>query len=417
MNILLITSEQQHHRALGTRTPLLQTAALDRMAADGLAFERAYCTNPTCSPSRATILTGWYPAWHGCWMNGVKLPEDVPTLSGLLSDLGYATSLIGRAHFAPLAGSTSVEALPTLLDLDFWRRWTGPYYGFDHVELSRGEVHAGQHYALWLEERGVPDWQRYFRRGPTSDLPVELHHSAWTADRTIAAIEASVLARRPFFCWASFHDPKPPYLVPEPYASMYDLEDSAYYGTISLLDNQIGRILARLDTLGVAGDTLVVFTSDHGDGPVLHEDMLLVPLVVRWPGRIPAGKRTNALHAHVDLAPTLLDALEIAIPGQMQGESQLPVWRGERERVRDHVIVEHRNQLASAHLRGYVEDRYKMTIYQGRDHGDLFDLEKDPDERHNMFHDPEYASVKTDLMHRFLDAELRREPTRTPPVR
>ncbi|TCO60716.1 sulfatase family protein [Actinocrispum wychmicini] len=431
MNILLITSEQQHHLALGTRTPVLRTPNLDRLAAEGLAFDRAYCTNPTCSPSRATILTGWYPAWHGCWMTGVKLPEDVPTVSGLLSHLGYATSLVGRAHFAPLApaaGQTSVEALPTLLDLDFWRGWTGPYYGFDHVELSRGhagEVDAGQHYALWLEERGVPDWRRYFRPGPqghTWDLPVELHHSAWTAERTIAAIDASVRAGRPFFCWASFHDPKPPYLVPEPYAAVYDAADlprediAAQYGSITLLDRQIGRILSRLDTLAVAGDTLVVFTSDHGHarsdaGPVHGEDLLRVPLVVRWPGRVPVGRRTDALHAHVDLAPTLLDALEIAVPGQMQGESQLPVWRGERDRVRDHVIVEHRNQLAAVHLRSYVEDRYKMTVHRGGT-GDLFDLAEDPDERRNRFQDPDFADLKADLMRRFLDAELGREPTR-----
>jgi arylsulfatase A-like enzyme len=376
MNVLLITTEQ-HHRALGNRAPIVRTRALDRVAADGLVFDRAYCVNPTCSPSWATILTGWYPAWHGCWTNGVKLPEDVPTISGLLSQLGYATSLIGRANFAP----------PTPLDLDFWRRWTGPYYGFDHVELA-GEGNVGQHYALWLEERGAG----------AEELPAELHHSAWTAERTIAAIEAAVLAGQPFFCWAGF---------------------GGHHGMITLLDRQIGRILARLETLGVAGDTLVVFTSDHGwhtGRQGLTEEMLRVPLVVRWPGRVPAGTRTNAPHAHVDLAPTLLDALEVAVPGQMQGESQLPVWRGEQDRVRDHVIVEHRDQLAAVHLRCYLEDRYKITIYRGRDHGDLFDLAEDPQERHNRFHDPDYATVKTALMHRFLDAELRREPTRTPLV-
>jgi uncharacterized sulfatase len=411
MNILLITSERQHHRALGTRAPILRTPTLDRMAADGLEFDRAYCTNPTCSPSWATILTGWYPAWHGCWTTGVKLPEDVPTISGLLSHLGYETSLIGRAHFAP----------PTPLDLDFWRRWTGPYYGFDHAELA-GEGEAGQHYALWLEERGVPDWPRYFRGTGAEGLPAELHPSAWAAERTIAAVEAAVLAGQPFFCWASFHDPRPPYPVPEPYASMYETQNgdkdiAGRYGMITLLDQQIGRILTRLETLGVAGDTLVVFTSDHGQvlgRPGLTEDLLRVPLVVRWPGRVPAGKRTNALHAHVDLAPTLLDALRIAVPGQMQGESQLPVWRGERDRVRDHVIVEHRDEPAAVHLRSYIENRYKITIYRGRDRGDLFDLTEDPEERHNRFHDPDYAAAKAALMHRFLDAELHREPTRTP---
>jgi arylsulfatase A-like enzyme len=372
MNILLITSEQQHHRTLST--PIPHTPALDRLAADGLAFDRAYCTSPTCAPSRATILTGWYPAW--------QVTEDVPTISGLLSHFGYSTSLIGRAHIAP-AGQVSAKAL---LDLDFWRRWTGPYRGFDHAELSWG--HAGQHYALWLEER-VPDWRQHFRGDPPDGLPAELHHGAWVAERTIAAIEAAVLGDRPFFCWASFHD-----------------------GMITALDHQIGRVLTRLEALEVASETLVVFTSDHGDAlgqaPVSGEDVLRVPLVVRWPGRVPAGTRTSALHAHVDLAPTLLHALEIAEPGLMQGESQLPVWLGERDRVRDHLIVEHHDPVVR--LRTYIEDRYKVTIYRGRAQGDLFDLAEDPEEHHNLFDDPAHAELKTALLQRFLDAELHREP-------
>lgn len=354
MNVLLITSEQQQHRTLGG------TPALDRLAADGRAFDRAYCTSPTCAPSRATILTGWYPAWH--------VTADLPTISGLLSHLGYSTSLIGRAHLAALDPSGAVP-----LELDFWRRWTGPYRGFDHAELSWD---AGQHYALWLEER-APD-----RRAP--ELPAELRPGAWVAERTIAAIDAAVLGDRPFFCWASFDR-----------------------GPIAELDQQLGRILSRLDVLEVAGETLVMFTSDHGSGSadlVAGEDLIRVPLVVRWPGRVPAGTRTSALHAHVDLAPTLLHALELDEPGPMQGESQLPVWLGESDRVRDHLIVEHRE------LRGYIEDRYKITIYGGRDRGELIDLTEDPEERHNRFTDPAYAELKTALLHRFLAAELHRAP-------
>jgi uncharacterized sulfatase len=359
MNILLITSEQQHHRTPG-RTP-----ALDRLAAGGLAFDRAYCTSPTCEPSRATMLTGWYPAWHRT--------EDPPTISALLSQLGYATSVIGRAHIAP-AGQPSDKAL---LDLDFWRRWTGPYRGFDHAELSwnhAGEAPAGQHYALWLQERD------------TAELSAESRHGAWVAERTVAAIDAAVLSDRPFFCWASFD-----------------------HGLITALDQHVGRILSRLDALEVAGETLVVFTSDHGSATAIPgEDRLRVPLVVRWPGRVPAGTRTSALHAHVDLAPTLVHALEITEPGRMQGESQLPVWLGQRDRVRDHLIVEHRDP--EVQLRSYVEERHKLTVYRGTDRGDLFDLADDPDEHHNLFAHPAHADLKTALLHRFLDAELRREP-------
>jgi len=242
-NILLITSDQQHWNTLGVDNPDISTPNLDRLCRDGTRFTRAYCNSPVCSPSRSTIITGQYPAWHGCWTIGVKLPEDVPTVGEALGAAGYATSLIGKAHFQPLAsdpegGQTSLECQPTLRDLDFWRGFTGPWYGFDHIELARNhadEAHVGQHYALWLEERGLSNWRDYFQPWPPDpnaprrlhhwDLPQELHYTTWTAERSIANIERAVADERPFFLWSSFHDPHPPYLVPAPWDTLYDPAD------------------------------------------------------------------------------------------------------------------------------------------------------------------------------------------------
>jgi arylsulfatase A-like enzyme len=114
-NILLITSDQQHWDTIGLDDPQIATPNLDRLAREGLLCERAYCANPTCSPARASIVTGLYPAWHGCWTIGVKLPEDVPTVGELLQQAGYSTTLIGKAHFQPLAStpeSSSLECHP-----------------------------------------------------------------------------------------------------------------------------------------------------------------------------------------------------------------------------------------------------------------------------------------------------------------
>lgn len=496
-NILLITSDQQHHRALGLHTPVLQTPNLDRLAAEGTLFERAYCNNPLCSPSRSTIITGRYPAWHGCWTLGVKLDESEPNIADMLGSAGYATSLIGKAHFQPTASTpdqTSLEAHPTLGDLDFWRSFHGPFYGFDRVELARNhgdESLVGQHYAIWLEEKGPTDWRRHFRSWPpTTDeprrhgvwsLPAELHYSVWTAERAISAIESAVEEGRPFFCWVSYHDPHPPYLTPDPYASMYNPEDvepgrldpdelermppwmartqerdpdfsdlletpfyvhglrshvvdeytlrtniAIYYGMLTLLDEQVGRILGRLDALGVTDDTLVVFTTDHGHflgqhglttkGPFHYEDMLRLPMLVRFPGRVPRGRRSSGLQALVDLAPTFLAAAGLPPPTWMQGVDQLPVWRGESTSARDDVIVENRQQPTTVHLRTYIDERYKLTVHRGRRWGELFDLQEDPDELHNLFADPSCLALRAELMHRFLDAELRREPMRYPRI-
>ena len=172
LNILLITSDQQHYDTLGVTNPAIRTPNLDRLAAEGTRFDRASCVNPTCSPSRATLITGMYPSAHGCWAIGVKLPEDVPTVGDIFQQHGYESILVGKAHFQPLkseAGSESIECQPILRDLDFWRDFHGPWYGFNHIETARmhaNESHAGQHYALWLEEKGLANWRDYFQPWP-----------------------------------------------------------------------------------------------------------------------------------------------------------------------------------------------------------------------------------------------------------
>lgn len=355
-NLLLITSDQQHWMTLGQNNPRIRTPNLDRLAAMGVTFNRAYCPNPTCTPTRASIITGMYPSFHGAWTLGTKLPEHVPTLGDHLRPAGYVSTLIGKAHFQPLRSTPeceSVEAYPTLRDLDFWRTFNDshtPWYGFDHVELARNhadEGHVGQHYALWMEEQGLADWRAYFQKrhdkqtdtdhdaskappmGPPGfglrkdmhwRLPEQYHYTTWTGLRTIAAIERAHQSGRPFFIWSSYHDPHPPYCVPEPWASMYNPDDmepgefvegefddmpephrmtrdpkadfspfnadgqgnhgyhphtgltrrqmqeamAIYYGMISFMDHWIGQTLDKLDELGLTEKTLIVFTSDHG---------------------------------------------------------------------------------------------------------------------------------------------------------
>lgn len=246
-NILLITTDQQHFAALGVHDPVLKTPNLDRLCREGTRFDRAYCASPVCTPSRASLITGLYPSHHGAWTIGVKLPEDVPTLGDHLISNGYATALIGKAHFQPLAStpdSPSLEAQPTLRDLPFWRSFNRTWYGFQHIELARNhadESHVGQHYAVWMEEQGLTDWRDYFQPLPGDtapkaprvagsnwrmdrcwQLPEALHYTHWTGERSLAYLDAHAGQDRPFFLWTSFHDPHPPYTVSPPWASMYD---------------------------------------------------------------------------------------------------------------------------------------------------------------------------------------------------
>ncbi len=501
-NILLITSDQQHYDTIGLFNKRIQTPALDRLAREGTTFTRAYCNTPVCSPSRGTIITGMYPAWHGCWTIGVKLPEDVPTVGHDFQTHGYHTSLIGKAHFQPLKDGPgdqhSIECQPILRDLDFWRNFQGPWYGFKHVETCRNhadEAHAGGHYGAWMEDNGLKNWADYFVKPDpktgygsspckegTWELPEEFHYTKWTADRTIADMEKSVKEGKPFMTWASFHDPHPPYLVSRPWDTMYDPADmpigsfvegefddkpphfgmtrdrnadwkvfqepggnavhgghchvhdpeklrkqmAIYYGMISFMDREIGRILDTLDRLGIAENTLVVFSTDHGHflgqhgliakGPFHYEDLLKVPFIVRQPGKVPGNKVSTALQGLVDLAPTFLAASGLPVPGRMQGVNQWDVWTGRKDKVREDVVIEFRHQPTTVHMRTYVTDRYKLTVYRDKPFGELFDLQEDPGELRNLWDVPAARDIKLQLMQQSLNAEIVREPTRMPRV-
>ncbi len=198
-NILLIISDQQHWNTIGHFNHEISTPNLDRLVKEGTTFKRAYCPNPTCTPSRASIITGTYPSQHGAWSIGTKLSEDQITVGELLQEGNYRTALIGKAHFQPLASTEeykSLESYPILQDFDFWKRFKGPFYGFQDVDLTRNhtnEAHVGQHYALWLEENGCKNWRDYFlpRTGKMNPaekyewkIPEKYHYNTWIAEKT-----------------------------------------------------------------------------------------------------------------------------------------------------------------------------------------------------------------------------------------
>ncbi|WP_053374986.1 sulfatase family protein [Paenibacillus sp. FJAT-27812] len=496
-NILLITSDQQHWNTLGAFNKEIKTPNLDRLAEEGTTFMRAYCPNPTCTPSRSSIITGKYPSQHGAWSIGTKLSEDEITLGKLLGESGYTSTLIGKAHFQPLKSTEqypSLESYPILQDLAFWKTFNGPFYGFDHVELARNhtnEAHVGQHYAIWLEEKGCSNWRDYFLP-PTGTMdsgikykwpiPEEFHYDTWIAERTNALLEEYSQEEKPFFMWASFFDPHPGYLAPEPWDTMYDSDQltipritpgehdanpphfrltqeldpdfsylneteignigmgshvniaeedrkklvAVYYAMISLMDKYIGKILDKLDEVGLADNTIVVFTTDHGHffgqhglqnkGGFHYEDLLKLPFIVRYPGKVAAGRTSDAMQSLVDLAPTLLSFAELPIPRTMAGVDQKEVWLARKDSARDHVICEFRHQPTAIHQKSYVDERYKLTVYYNQTYGELLDLKEDPGEIRNRWDDPEFTELKAQLLLKFMWAELGKEPLWMPRI-
>jgi uncharacterized sulfatase len=192
------------------------------------------------------------------------------------------------------------------------------------------------------------------------------------------------------------------------------------------MDKYIGQILDKLRSLGLERNTLVVFTSDHGHffgqhgliakGPFHYEDMIRVPFIARYPGKIPAGKQSDALQSLVDLAPSFLSVAGLPIPRTMTGLNQKPAWTGQRRSVRDHVLVENHHQPTSIHIKTWVDERYKLTVYYDRNYGELFDLQIDPNEVNNLWNRPEFADLKAELLLKLIHAEMGKEPMWMPRV-
>jgi arylsulfatase len=224
------------------------------------------------------------------------------------------------------------------------------------------------------------------------------------------------------------------------------------YGMVSFVDQEIGRVMTRVDELGIRDNTVVIFLSDHGDmmgdhgmmrkGPFHFEELMRIPMIWSWPGRFPEGHRTDNLVSCVDFVPTLLEVCGVANPyaeavighakadspaatgdtlrpiklnegyGTVQvyteepdlwpGTSFVPLLEGGIDPVRDAVIIENDEDYLGLKLRTYVTDQHKMTVYPGQDYGELFDLETDPEERTNLWDDSDYTDLKNRLYAEFL---------------
>lgn len=451
-NILWICSDQQRWDTIGALgNARIRTPNLDCICAEGFAFDRAYCQSPVCTPSRASFLTGFLPsATHANRNGGAYFPasERAPLITRRLADAGYECGLVGKLH---LASPWNGEEARTDDGYTYWRYSHSPYR----------RLHGRNQYHAWLHARGVP-LDQLFEPGADGDFaryraeaPVEWHQSAWCAEMTIEFIRAPHAG--PWLLTVNPFDPHPPFDAPSAYAGRYDptalppprfepgdLENqarlagaffqqaavppgaaeqrdkAAYYGMIELLDAQVGRILAALDATGQRENTLVIFMSDHGEmlgdhglshkGCRFYEGLVRVPLIMRWPGVIAAGRRTEALVELVDIAPTLAEMAGLP-PGRTHGESLLPMLRGRRQpnRHREAVRCEYRDALnmhaphaTEKHTPAWgtmhCDGRHKLSVYHGLEWGELYDLREDPHEHRNLWAEPVARDAKDRLM-------------------
>ena len=518
-NVLFVITDQQRadHVGFGGNR-VLETPAIDRIAAAGTVFDRAYVANPICMPNRSSILTGRMPSRHGVRFNGISLDWGANTFVRQLRAAGYRTSLVGKSHLQNMGHMPGVGAMlfgpgepaersrwPEGWDLleDLERHRAGwvdipeDFYGFDHVDLVVDHAdEGGGHYHQWLVAQGVdrdrvcgPDnaLERY-EGWPTqvykTALPEELHPTTYVTDRAIEQIEAAAGADEPFFLHVGYPDPHHPFAPPGDWYHRYEPGDvevptsfddphtasmphvqalverrgsphpvfspamwapteeqlreamARELGSIAFIDHGVDRLLATLDRLGLADDTIVVFTTDHGDmfgdhGLILkaaiHYDAVIrtplaisVPTSHRTEGAGPA--RTEALVSSLDLSATLLD-LCLGTPAPYhgtEGRSLVGLLDGSSTDSRDEVLVEEDEMIdlfgvgRPLRMRTLVTADGRLTVYDGMAQAELFDRREDPDELRNLWDDPAGRTLRAEMTERLVQALLRADDEPVP---
>ena len=429
-NIVLIMTDTQGVNVVGCYgRPEMRTPNIDRLASEGIRFERAYTCCPVCGPARSSIMTGNYPHTTGVLANNIPLGANIKTIGERLHDNGYHTAYIGKWH---LSGTDYFDdgRCPPGWDPEYW------YDGRRYLE------------ELTVEERLM--WRQKLR------TPADIHKYGITEEFTWAhrvsnrAIDfiKKYSDKSPFFLVVSYDEPHGPSTCPPPFCDMFidfeyklpenvrdplinkpqhqrewaeyvnlprdkkTLKRPLYFGCNSFVDYEIGRVLEAIDDY--APDSLVIFTSDHGTpllshglnskGPAMYDEITRIPLIVRWRDRVPSGEVCPYPVSHINIVPTILEVAGLKVPPFIEGKSILSTLLDPKVKPNDFVFMEftryeinHDSWGGFQPIRCIFDGRYKLVINLHYT-DELYDLEKDPLEMDNLIDSEEYAEIR-DFLH------------------
>jgi choline-sulfatase len=439
-NLLLVMSDQHAQRIAGCYGDASGvTPNLDRLAAEGVTFDNAYCNAPICLPARMSALTGRHPFRQTCWTNTDYLASDIPTMAHALGAAGYAPVLVGRMH---ALGPDQLHGYVRREIGDHSSNWIGI------PRNDMGSLHlANDPFRRSIEASGIGRSAYEVKDEDVTAAAVaqlDTYGAARRAGdaRPFALTVGYMLPHPPYVCRADdyrrFEGRTPPPSIPRPApekehpwhawwrenrgiadvaAEAATRARTAYYGLTWRMDAMLGEILAALDRNGLSDDTLVVYTSDHGDHVgdrglwwkhTFFDESLKVPLVMRWPGRLPAGERRAHAVSLIDLGPTMLEALEAPALPNADGRSFLAAVRDASAPWRDEVFAEYCTDPTPAWTGGMAvrqrmirTARWKLCWYGGY-RPQLFDLDADPMEQDDLGESPAHAAVRDGLMARLL---------------
>jgi arylsulfatase A-like enzyme len=424
-NIVLVVADDWAHTDLGVAGhPLLKTPNLDRLARDGVHFTHAFTPNPICTPSRAALLTGQDCWTNGCWFFGMPIKKQSNHFARLLSQAGYETFYTGKWHN---------DGLPSQ------RGFTSGKY------IGGGGPGVGGHPKPMVKDFGGKNKRQ-----------IERFDSELFTDAAVEFIESRQSGDKPFMLFVGYMTPHDPWTPPGKYATMYKPEDidlprnfmprpmngskpfryytdwhgtnlrdeqqmvpfprtpegvrdvrRRYYGTITHDDEQIGRILDKLDEKNLSKDTLVIFLSDHGISlgahgisgkQTMYEEGIRLPLIVRYPRLKRSRAKNSSLTSLIDIFPTICEAAGVPIPESVEGKSLLDLYVGKgrwgRDRIFASFVSPERHRL---NIRCIRTERYKLVHHLMTDEIELYDLEEDPYELTNLAGQPRFETLQNQL--------------------
>lgn len=446
-NILLLLTDQERYDVTTGAEPLVSTPNIDRLKSAGMNFSRAYTPISICTSARGSLLSGLYPHNHGMLNNSHEndavrrnFPSEIPTFGTLLKEAGYDNTYTGKWHVGR-------DQTPE----DFGFRYLGG--GDEHHDS--GDPQFRQYQREYGVENGGEITEAIYTDHDTNptliagktSMPKEAMRAYYLTEKTIERITECSTTDAPFFHRTDFAGPHHPYLIPEPYASMYDPDDierwetfeetfankpavhelflhyrgvadiewetwaeiiAKYFGFVTFIDDQIGRILDAIDEHLDGENTAVIHTADHGDfvgnhrqfnkGPMMYEDTYRIPLVVRWPNVIEPGTRCDEFVRLLDLMPTFLEMADTVPPAEIDGRSLLPLFEGTPpDDWPETVFAEYHGEEFGLYSQRMVRTKRYKFVYNVPDENELYNFETDPAELHNLVNHPGYQEIRRRL--------------------
>jgi arylsulfatase A-like enzyme len=449
-NIIFILTDDQRYDELGFMNPILETPNMDRLAAEGVHFENAFVTTSLCSPSRASILTGQYMHNHGVVDNNKPPRDGTVFFPQYLQQAGYETAYVGKWHMGESA-SSSVKLDDPQPGFDHWVSFAGQgeYYPVvkngktNQLNVNGRQVDQKGYitdeltdYAMdWLANRDdeKPFFMYLSHKAVHANFSPAERHKEQYVGRKIPVPDSQAdsvenYAGKPR--WVkdqrnSWHGVDFPYHSGEFDVQAYKMQ---YHRALSAVDDSLGRLLQWLEDAGKAENTIVVLMGDNGfmfgehgliDKRNAYEESMRVPLLARGPG-LPANSVVNEIVANIDIAPTVLDAAGLDSKEHFDGRSFYALAKAEPVDVwRDELLYEYYwefNYPSTPTTLALRTDDYKFIQYHGIwDTDELYNLKDDPNEMHNLIHDPDYLGIVGDLRARLFERLGNRQGERTIP--